>query len=137
MFSVNKTNIQSTNTTCIAISKAKCFSYTNCHHQLYRRKHKVLTHTSDTYGVDYLLVLLTENIREMYCLKIKNASAAYIQLKNKERNLYNCKANVYFIPYEISQLYVKHFLFLLYSPVTAISTARTCSCWYVSKYMLS
>jgi len=72
----------------------------------------MLTHTSDIYCVDRLFVLLTEYIRGVYCLKIKNASAAYIhQLKNIKRNLYNCTTNVYFIPYDILQLHVNTFYF--------------------------
>jgi len=61
---------------------------------------------------EYLFVLLAENTMGMYCLKIKNASAAYIhEHKNIKSNLCNCTANVYFIPYDILQLYVNTFYF--------------------------
>jgi hypothetical protein len=140
VFSVNKNNKFSTNTTCIVISTVTCFSCTHCHHQLYRRKHKVLTHTSDIYIVltDYLFALLTENTRGMYCLKIKNASAADIhQLKNIKRNLYNCKANVYFISYDILQLYVNTFYFFCTAQWWLLVQAEHVVVAFFLKYALS
>jgi len=132
VFSVNKTNKQSTNTICIVISTATCFSCTNCTIN-YTDENIRCWHTPVIYIVltDYLFVLLTENTRGMHRLKIKNTSAAYIhQLKNIKRNLYNCRANDYFIPYDILQLYVNTFYFFCTAQWWLLVQPEHVSCWF-------